>query len=96
MATGKHAKIKLGAFLTSLAILVYAIKPGASSPINCTAEAKLCPDDSHVSRRDPQCEFSPCPGESVEEIEPDVSNGSFTVPELILSDKPEISTPTNK
>ncbi|MCK4944728.1 MAG: hypothetical protein KAS59_00490 [Alphaproteobacteria bacterium] len=83
MATGKHAKIKLGAFLASLVILVYAIKPGISSSIDCTADVKSCPDGSYVSRHGPQCEFSPCPREK---IELNISNDSFAVPELILSD----------
>jgi hypothetical protein len=32
--------------------------------IACTQEAKLCPDGSAVGRSGPNCEFSPCPGES--------------------------------
>ena len=34
----------------------------------CTMEAKLCPDGSYVSRSGPNCEFAPCPEESVDEI----------------------------
>jgi len=29
--------------------------------IACTADAKVCPDGSYVSRQGPNCEFSPCP-----------------------------------
>ena len=32
----------------------------------CTMEAKLCPDGSSVGRTGPNCEFAPCPGETVE------------------------------
>jgi hypothetical protein len=28
----------------------------------CTADAKMCPDGSYVSRQGPRCEFAPCPG----------------------------------
>lgn len=31
-------------------------------PVFCTADAKLCPDGSYVSRTGPDCEFV-CPGE---------------------------------
>ncbi len=30
-------------------------------PTFCTQEAKLCPDESYVSRSGPKCEFAPCP-----------------------------------
>ncbi len=32
----------------------------------CTMEAKICPDGSTVGRTGPNCEFTPCPTESVE------------------------------
>lgn len=35
--------------------------------VACTAEAKMCPDGSFVSRAGPNCEFAPCPGETGEE-----------------------------
>jgi hypothetical protein len=31
--------------------------------VACTADAKMCPDGSYVSRQGPNCEFAPCPGE---------------------------------
>ncbi len=34
----------------------------------CTMEAKMCPDGSAVSRKGPNCEFTPCP--PVQKIEP--------------------------
>lgn len=33
------------------------------SGVDCTADAKICPDGSAVGRRGPDCEFAPCPGE---------------------------------
>lgn len=32
-----------------------------STPTVCTADAKLCPDGSYVSRTGPSCAFAPCP-----------------------------------
>lgn len=32
----------------------------------CAMDAKLCPDGSYVGRQGPKCEFTPCPGPSVE------------------------------
>jgi len=32
----------------------------------CTMEAKLCPDGSYVGRTGPNCEFTPCPGDTPE------------------------------
>lgn len=29
--------------------------------INCTMDAKVCPDGSSVGRSGPDCEFEPCP-----------------------------------
>ena len=34
--------------------------------VACTMEAKLCPDGSAVGRTGPNCEFAPCPGETLE------------------------------
>lgn len=34
-------------------------------PIQCTQEAKICPDGSSVGRTGPNCEFAACPGEPV-------------------------------
>ncbi len=31
--------------------------------VNCSMEAKLCPDGSAVGRIGPQCQFAPCPGQ---------------------------------
>ena len=31
----------------------------------CTMEAKACPDGSYVSRTGPNCEFTPCPSQSM-------------------------------
>ena len=33
----------------------------------CTMEAKICPDGSSVGRVPPDCEFAPCPDETVSE-----------------------------
>jgi len=35
----------------------------SQNQIVCTADAKLCPDGSAVSRQGPNCEFPQCPGE---------------------------------
>ncbi len=41
----------------------------ADDRVACTAEAKMCPDGSAVSRTGPNCEFAPCPGESADSQE---------------------------
>ena len=38
---------------------------GKISQKACTQEAKLCPDGSSVGRAGPNCEFAPCPSESL-------------------------------
>lgn len=38
-----------------------ALPTTTPNPIFCTADAKLCPDGSYVSRTGPNCEFAPCP-----------------------------------
>jgi hypothetical protein len=49
--------------------------PNDTGPAVCTADAKLCPDGSHVGRTGPNCEFHcppensckgkiPCPGDA--------------------------------
>lgn len=38
-----------------------ALPTTTPNPIACTADAKLCPDGSYVSRTGPNCEFAPCP-----------------------------------
>ncbi len=90
MVNGKHAKIKIVIFLASLAVFAYATTPVISSSIDidCTADVKLCPDGSYVSRTGSNCEFSLCPGED--------NNNTFTVPELALPDEPEIPAPPNE
>lgn len=35
--------------------------------VACTEDAKICPDGSTVGRIQPNCEFAPCPDESVSE-----------------------------
>lgn len=35
----------------------------AQRPMECTLEAKICPDGSTVGRTGPNCEFAACPGE---------------------------------
>ena len=53
---------------------MYGTAPGGGKPPKnggpkqqaCTMEAKQCPDGSYVGRQGPNCEFSPCPGPSVE------------------------------
>lgn len=35
--------------------------------VNCTQEAKICPDGSKVGRSGPKCEFSPCPTPKTDE-----------------------------
>ena len=37
----------------------------APSPVACTLEAKICPDGTSVGRVGPQCDFAPCPTDSV-------------------------------
>lgn len=39
------------------------VTPAPTDGVVCTADAKLCPDGSYVSRTGPSCEFVPCPGE---------------------------------
>ena len=41
--------------------LVVAQRNTGDEKIVCTAEAKLCPDGSYVSRSGSTCDFSPCP-----------------------------------
>lgn len=38
------------------------MKDGAPPRVQCTLEAKLCPDGSAVGRTGPNCEFAECPG----------------------------------
>jgi len=45
-------------------------------PVGCTADLKLCPDGSSVGRVPPDCEFAPCPTETVE--------GEMTLEEAIM------------
>ena len=40
-------------------------------PVACTADAKLCPDGTYVSRVAPDCNFAPCPISKVCEIDSD-------------------------
>lgn len=40
--------------------------PQVVDPIECTMDAKMCPDGSAVGRTGPNCEFAPCPGETIE------------------------------
>lgn len=37
--------------------------PSAAPGGICTQDVKQCPDGSYVSRRGPNCEFAPCPGQ---------------------------------
>ena len=34
-------------------------------PVACTMEAQICPDGSAVGRTGPNCEFAPCPGDTM-------------------------------
>ncbi|OGK14230.1 hypothetical protein A3C98_00585 [Candidatus Roizmanbacteria bacterium RIFCSPHIGHO2_02_FULL_37_15] len=58
-------RILLGANLLLLLVIgAFYLGPRFKSrPGNqiCIQEAKLCPDGSSVSRREPNCEFAPCP-----------------------------------
>jgi tryptophan-rich sensory protein len=46
---------------------IWQLNPSAGlGQVACTQEAKLCPDDSYVSRTGPNCEFTPCPGDTPE------------------------------
>jgi hypothetical protein len=38
--------------------------PNEPEQVVCTAEAKLCPNGSYVSRQGPKCEFAECPATS--------------------------------
>ncbi|MBW3019573.1 hypothetical protein KY329_05310 [Candidatus Woesearchaeota archaeon] len=49
----------------------------AQEMVACTEEAKLCPDGSAVGRTGPNCEFAPCPGESVKLTVREVMWSSF-------------------
>ena len=49
--------------LVAIAGWIFLVGPKSAEPIACTAEAKLCPDDSAVGRVGPNCEFAACPGE---------------------------------
>jgi len=37
--------------------------PQTTEPVACTADVKLCPDSSYVSRQLPKCEFASCPSQ---------------------------------
>ncbi|MDD2646950.1 MAG: hypothetical protein PHV78_03455 [Patescibacteria group bacterium] len=47
--------------VASFALLFWNSK---STIVQCTMEAKLCPDGSYVGRIGPNCEFEPCPDEN--------------------------------
>jgi DNA repair exonuclease SbcCD ATPase subunit len=53
----------IGALLAAFGML--AVRAHADEPVTCSAEAKVCPDGSSVSRTGPNCEFALCPGETV-------------------------------
>ena len=38
--------------------------PEDQDGVMCTMDVKLCPDGSAVGRSGPNCEFTPCPGQS--------------------------------
>lgn len=40
---------------------IVVVNTTTTEPIVCTADAKLCPDGSYVSRSGPACEFTTCP-----------------------------------
>jgi len=49
--------------------LMYIYNPGPTEyktpePVACTADAKMCPDGTYVSRIPPICEFQACPATS--------------------------------
>ncbi len=74
----RFPKGKLYVFILSvvlLAVIVYAASvvflnlwpfQQKMTPVDCTAEAKVCPDGTAVGRVPPSCEFAPCPGDTPE------------------------------
>lgn len=47
--------------ITGCAVAWSLVKDGAPPRVQCTLEAKLCPDGSAVGRTGPNCEFAECP-----------------------------------
>lgn len=65
--------------LFTLALLSFSMP--AHAQVQCTMEAKICPDGSAVGRKGPNCEFAPCPDASdVQSIE--ANKGYVIAPDL--------------
>jgi hypothetical protein len=69
-----------------------AVEPSKSE---CTAEAKICPDGTAVSRSGPNCEFAPCP-EVEAKICPDGTAVSRSGPNCEFAPCPEVEDPEPK
>jgi len=52
--------------IIALSLVLTGCSGFQSKQVACTMEAKLCPDGTAVGRSGPNCEFAPCPGETVE------------------------------
>jgi hypothetical protein len=63
MAKNKIYLIFILILVVFLIVLVLMINRTQEKTINCTEEAKICPDGSSVGRTLPDCHFSLCPGE---------------------------------
>lgn len=68
----KNKKIIQNVIIIIVVILIgyfiyqqYLIPSKQQKPITCTKEAKICPDGSTVGRTGPNCEFAPCPDQTV-------------------------------
>ena len=49
-----------------IAIFAFAAYALAQEEVDCTADAKQCPDGSYVGRSGPNCEFKTCPTETTD------------------------------
>lgn len=63
------ALIVIGIAGYAFILLRPAREDGATSPIACTEEAKICSDGSAVGRTGPLCEFASCPKEDLIVVE---------------------------
>jgi len=59
------------------------ILTGATKPMACTMEAKLCSDGSYVARTLPDCSFAPCPKEDLIQVEEPRANEVVSSPLVV-------------
>lgn len=66
------------AYLVNSTLQVYP-SPAPIKTVQCTMEAKLCPDGSVVGRTGPNCEFAPCIGKP-EAVPPSINPEQLNLP----------------